>query len=154
MDTPTRGRLAAYGRQLIDIHDHLRDRLAGLRDRIGAPTAEPRSLPEHCAAFCAALTGHHTAEDGTAFPLLAGVHPDLRPVLDELRRDHDIVAGLLRRLNELLTDPAAVPPDVLRAEFDGLAAILESHFTYEERKLVAALDALEPGDDILGTPAT
>ncbi|WP_176737986.1 hypothetical protein [Micromonospora inyonensis] len=48
-------------------------------------------------------------------------------------------------------DPAAV-----RAELDGLAAVLESHFTYEEKKLVAALNALDPTSastaDLLGLP--
>ncbi|GAB3374186.1 hypothetical protein GCM10027452_32160 [Micromonospora halotolerans] len=30
----------------------------------------------------------------------------------------------------------------VRAELDGLAALLESHFSYEERKLAAALNRL------------
>jgi hypothetical protein len=36
------------------------------------------------------------------------------------------------------TDPVGV-----RTELDSLAALLESHFGYEEKKLVAALNALD-----------
>ena len=37
---------------------------------------------------------------------------------------------------------------MLVRELDGLTAILESHFGYEERRLGQALDALDPGTSI------
>lgn len=83
-----------------------------------------------------------------AFPVLAERFPELRPVLEELERDHDLVAGVLRRLEELLAglgaeaDPAQAQR--VRAELGGLAALLETHFVYEEKKLVAALNSLSP----------
>jgi hypothetical protein len=58
------------------------------------------------------------------------------------------VTGILRRLQELLGDLAAeADPDPaeaqhVRAELDGLAALLESHFVYEENRLVTALNSL------------
>ena len=138
------GRLASYGRQLVDIHLALREELASLREG-----GISRNLPTHCLAFCAAVTRHHTGEDGGAFVLLAERHPELRPVIEELVRDHEAAADILRRLAELLSRPD--PADV-RLELDGLAAVLESHFGYEERKLIAALDQLDPGldGDLLG----
>ncbi len=133
------GRVTALGNQLVEIHLRLREQLAALReDPDGRPLDDLRT---HCLAFCSVLTRHHTGEDGGAFVALAAQFPDLRPVLDELKRDHETVAGILRRLTELRIEPTAPS---LRSELDTLAALLESHFVYEEKKLVSALNRLEP----------
>jgi len=133
------GRLAALGNQLIDTHIRLLDALDDLR----SGTPPPRVLADHCLAFCAAVTRHHTEEDTAVFPVLAARHPELREVLDRLERDHQLVAGMLRRVAELAADLDA---DGARAELDGLAALLESHFTWEEKRLVTALNALGPDE--------
>jgi hemerythrin-like domain-containing protein len=119
-------RLAAFGDELITVHNRLRDELARLR------RGQRPDLRTHCLAFCAAVREHHTAEDNTAFALLAEQFPELRPVIQQLTEDHELVAQILRRV-EQTDDPA---------ELDGLAAILESHFVYEEKKIVAALNSL------------
>ncbi len=116
----------------------LREQLAALREDPDRRRVD--DLRTHCLAFCSVLTRHHTGEDGGAFVALAVQFPDLRPALDELQRDHETVAGILRRLTELLAEPAAPS---LRGELDTLAALLESHFVYEEKKLVTALNRLE-----------
>jgi hypothetical protein len=84
--------------------------------------------------------------------VLADRYPQLAPVLDKLREDHRLVSSLLRRLRELVggTDPriGADPRHALRlrGELDGLRAILESHFGYEERTIAEALNELNaPG---------
>ncbi|NUR85974.1 MAG: hemerythrin domain-containing protein [Nonomuraea sp.] len=120
-------RITAFGTQLVQAHDWLREELARLR----AGEAGSRDLRSHCLAFCDALTRHHTGEDETGFPALARQFPELRPVLDQLTRDHEMITEILQRVAD---DPA---------ELDGLAAIMESHFVYEERKIVEALNALE-----------
>ncbi|MFE1346824.1 hemerythrin domain-containing protein [Streptomyces sp. NPDC058757] len=147
-------RLAAFGNQLVDVHLWLREELARLRsglDALLSGTGErPRELRAHCLAFCSALTRHHTAEDRGVFPALAEAHPELRPVLDELAHDHVQVEETLVRLQALLDGlPAAsaapLGPEEARrvsGELDGLIALVESHFTYEEKKLVGALNAL------------
>lgn len=127
----------AFGNQLVLAHIALRERLEALRDGVteGAPLADLRS---HCLSFCAALERHHTAEDDGVFPVLAREHPELRPVLDELGRDHRIVSEALAALGESAeTDPVA-----LRREIDSVAALVETHFTYEERKIADVLSAL------------
>lgn len=111
-------------------------------------------------AFCSMLHRHHTGEDGGAFSVLAVRFPELRPVIDELERDHRMVADILRRLADLDGMGRRVAdPDLarrVRAELSGLTALLESHFTYEERRLVAALNSLDTGagttEDLLGIP--
>ena len=133
------GRLAALGNQLVDTHIRLLEALDDLREG-GAP---PRDLLTHCVAFCAAVTRHHTAEDTSVFPLLAARHPELRPVLDGLERDHQAIAALLRRVSELTGSRDA---DGVRAELDGIAAVLASHFAWEEKRVVAALNELAPGE--------
>ncbi|TCO56675.1 hemerythrin domain-containing protein [Actinocrispum wychmicini] len=126
MDSP--GRLAAFGTQLTEVHNWLRTELSRVRSGIGA-----RDLRAHCLTFCAAVTRHHTGEDTGAFVTLARHYPQLRPVLAELTRDHEQIAELLRALAD------APIPDVV----DGVAALLESHFYYEEKKIIDALNSLD-----------
>ncbi|ADB34643.1 Hemerythrin HHE cation binding domain protein [Kribbella flavida DSM 17836] len=136
-------RLEAFGNQLIEFHLSVRDQLDELRETGSSSGAE---LRVHCLAFCRALTAHHTGEDNGAFVALAEHYPELRPVLEELAGDHVIIEDALRRLEKL--DELA-PAERLR-ELDTLSALLETHFNYEERKLVAAMNTLT--DDRLGLP--
>src|SRR3712207_4060793 len=117
-------RFSAYGNQLIAVHIRLRDMLDDLRDGV-VPDHE---LGVHCLAFCSAVTRHHTGEDTTVFPELAARHPELRSFLDDLERDHQVIAGMLTRLTQLAGSGAG-----MRAELDGLAAVLETHFIGEEK---------------------
>ncbi|TCC46795.1 hemerythrin domain-containing protein [Kribbella capetownensis] len=129
-------RLQGFGNQLVAFHDQLRDQIDVLREQ-DAP--DGKDLLTHCLAFCGALTRHHTGEDEGAFMVLAEEYPDLRPVLEELARDHLIIAAALQRLENL----AELDPAERKRELDTVAALMETHFTYEERKLVTALNGLE-----------
>ncbi|MGN9844336.1 hemerythrin domain-containing protein [Nonomuraea sp. H19] len=148
-------RLAAFGDQLIEVHDWLRAELARLSDDVDAYLAggaRPSELRAHCLSFCTALERHHTGEDDGAFPALATRHPELTPVLDKLREDHKLVSDILHRLRELVEglDPetGADPQEArrVRGELDGLRAIVESHFGYEERSIAEALNALDASE--------
>ncbi|MGI5519394.1 hemerythrin domain-containing protein [Micromonospora sp. CA-259024] len=153
------GRLAAVGNQMIEIHLWLSAELARLRESLdtAGDTLPTRDLRAHCLTFCAALGRHHTGEDGGAFRLLGDQAPELRPVIANLINDHEVVAGILERVETMLAGDTAVPLAQVRAELDGLAALLESHFRYEEKRLVAALNALSgrPGtaEELLGLTA-
>ncbi len=68
---------------------------------------------------------------------------DTHPRLDGLSRDHQLIAGLLDRAATLARGLDAVGT---RAELDGLAAILASHFAGEERRIAGALDAPAAGE--------
>jgi hemerythrin-like domain-containing protein len=159
-------RLTAFGSELIEIHLWLREELAGLRADVDSyldgRSERPRRLKVHCLSFCSALTKHHAGEDAGAFPLLAKASPELRPVIAQLEDDHQIVRSILRALQQLLgsitAEPDAVEAKRVRGELDGLAAILESHFAFEEKRIVTALNALtsEAGttESLLGISAT
>jgi hypothetical protein len=108
-------RLTALGNQLIAVHIRLRDELDRLLDDLEAGE-RPRELRAHCLAFCSALDRHHTGEDGGLFPVLAAEHPELREVLELLQRDHDVVAGILRSIEDVLD--RARPPRAGRPRRD------------------------------------
>jgi hemerythrin-like domain-containing protein len=159
MKNPSTDRARALGDELIRIHQHLRDTLDDLRDDLGSAAvrgATRRSLQEHCVGFCAAVTAHHTAEDRFAFPKLAAQYPELATVLAELEHDHQLVAGVLRGVDALASRIGqGEDPQLLLSGLDGLSAILESHFSWEERRIAAALNSLvTPGAtavDLFGT---
>ncbi|WBB63102.1 hemerythrin domain-containing protein [Streptomyces sp. WMMC500] len=165
MSPEPRARLVAFGDELVAIHRRLRAELARLRretDDYLAGGPRPRDLKTHCLAFCVALTSHHTGEDRGAFPALAARHPGLRPLIEKMEEDHAMVSGLLqsleRVLDEVPDDPHERDAARVRGELEGLGAIVESHFRFEERTIVEALDALpaEAGstEDLLGLPGT
>lgn len=137
-------RAAALGAQLVHVHATLRERLRELRSRLldGDRTTTTADLGAHCLAFCAAVHTHHTGEDRDLLPALRRERPDLAPTIDKLVEDHWLVAGILRRVEELVGQ-AGVDPGAVVGELDGLAAILESHFAFEERRIAAALDGLD-----------
>ena len=137
---PVPDRLAAWGQELVEVHDRLRDELDRLLDGLDETSALTPELRTHCVAFCGAVGRHHTGEDRTAFPALAAQYPELRDTLDGLARDHHVVAGILQSIDAVLTSSDDLVQ--ARSEIDGLAAILESHFRWEERAIVAALDGL------------
>src|SRR5579859_8023775 len=162
-------RVAALSEQLIHVHQALRDRLAALRQEaarqeaavgtgpgaadavlpenlaLAENTALPEDLLSHFLSFCAAIHTHHRGENDQLWAALRAAAPELAPVIDNLIEDHGLVAGILRRIRELLA-PGQTPsgPDALIRELDGLTAILESHFSYEERRIAKALDILGP----------
>lgn len=155
--------MAALSEQLIQVHRDLRERLGSLRsalstgtalaDSSGRPAVDaaiPDDLLSHCLGFCAAIHAHHTGEDERLLPRLRAAAPELAPVIDNLIQDHALVAGLLKRIRELLApgSSSSAEPATLVRELDGLTAILESHFGYEERRLSRALDELDPGTSI------
>ncbi|WP_231954607.1 hemerythrin domain-containing protein [Actinoplanes derwentensis] len=92
----------------------------------------------YCRGFCAALDGHHRSEDHTLFPAIAAAHPELRPVLRKLEQDHSMIAYLIGTLENAVRQN--VDP---RPHLDGLGAIMENHFRYEERQLLTVLETLD-----------
>lgn len=139
-------RVRGLGQELLRVHDGLREDLARLRTAVaaGEPARRGRSLSAHCAAFCSALTRHHTAEDATAFPALAGRYPELAPLIEKLAEDHAMISGIVERVDDLSTALAAGKDTAgLLGELDGLTAILESHFGFEERRIARALDEID-----------
>ncbi|MFE6613588.1 nitroreductase/quinone reductase family protein [Amycolatopsis sp. NPDC057786] len=147
-------RVRGLGDFLAEVHDWLREELKTLRagmDDIVAGRADTllmeKSLRAHCVSFCDALTKHHAGEDMGAFPLLAQRFPALAPVLTKLGEDHVVVAGLQKRIRELVEGyvHGESDPVRLRDEFDALAGTLEAHFAHEERTVVAALNVTAPG---------
>ncbi|WP_344581945.1 hemerythrin domain-containing protein [Streptomyces lunalinharesii] len=137
-------RLVAWSQELRRVHSRLREALSVTRASLadGAPgEAATRELLLYCHGFCTALDSHHQGEDRTLFPAVAAAHPELRPVLRSLEQDHSMIADLLGRLGAAV-DRAATPAE-LDQHLEGIAALMENHFRYEERQLLSVLETLE-----------
>ena len=77
------------------------------------------------------------------FKELLDARPDLAPTIQNLIDDHAVIAAILLQVRALAMQTKTTPAESLprlRRELDGLAAIAESHFGYEERAISAALD--------------
>ncbi|KLN34178.1 cation-binding protein [Cellulosimicrobium funkei] len=159
MSEGEKARLVAWYDEMQAVHGRLRRALELVRDAVHDDDPNPNDpvtdLLVYCRGFCTALTRHHTAEDAVLFPELERRHPNLADVLRRLRQDHGMIAYLVADLEHALdraTDPAASRDAVVR-HLDGVGAIMESHFRYEERALggvLAALDLRAPRRDVLG----
>jgi hypothetical protein len=136
-------RLIAWNHELSAAHQKLRQALKLARDALHAGDvvsvrADPRL---YCHGFCAALSGHHLSEDDALLPELSARHPALRPAIAKLRQDHEMIASLLGQFADAFQSAAA--PGELAVHLDGLSAIMESHFRYEERQLLGTLASLD-----------
>ncbi|MFF2053978.1 hemerythrin domain-containing protein [Leifsonia sp. NPDC058194] len=136
-------RLIAWGEELRSVHARLRNALSVVRDAVAAgepAEAAGRDLLLFCHGFCTALTGHHEGEDRELFPAIAAAHPELRETLTQLEQDHAMIAHLIGGLEQAVA--SAATPAELGRHVEGIAAIMESHFRFEERRLVAVLQTL------------
>lgn len=138
-----KNRLIAWSRELRSVHDRLRAALAvtqqAIADGASADQAS-RDLLLFCHGFCTALTAHHEGEDRELFPAIAEQYPQLRDTLRYLRQDHSMIGHLLGGLRTAVD--RAAPPAELDRHLEGVAAIMESHFRYEERQLLRVLETL------------
>ena len=147
MSEGEKNRLLAWNRELTAAHQRLRQALRVTRDALDAGDVESAGadLLLYCHGFCAALSGHHSSEDAALFPELSARHPRLRSTIAKLVQDHELIAALLTQFSHALT--ASATPDELVRHLDGLSAIMESHFSYEERQLLDTLSALDLAAD-------
>jgi hemerythrin-like domain-containing protein len=100
-------------------------------------------LVTYCLGFCAALTSHHQGEDEGMFSSLLRERPDLAAAVAKLVEDHEMIAAILSKVRDLAdraADARAAALEPIGRELDGLAAIMESHFGFEERTISDALD--------------
>jgi hypothetical protein len=145
--SPDRDRAVALSLQLAQAHQELRRRIQTLKAGLGRRRLDDDVLVTHCLAFCAALTAHHRGEDEGLFAELVRERPDLARTVSSLVEDHKMIETILLRVaalaDEAVRSPAATL-DAISFELDGLMAIMESHFNYEERAIGAALDAGVP----------
>lgn len=93
----------------------------------------------HCRHFCNFLNSHHRAEDNSVFPMLENSHPELVPVIKNLMQDHVMIENLVLELETAIV--AGARSAEVEQHLDGIEAVIETHFAYEERQLVAILDA-------------
>jgi alkanesulfonate monooxygenase SsuD/methylene tetrahydromethanopterin reductase-like flavin-dependent oxidoreductase (luciferase family) len=156
----------SYARDLVGVHNHLRSELAQLRDMISQvaagslDVATARSeiskltmrqnqwtVGAYCESYCRLVGLHHTLESTQLFPGLSRLDRRLAPVTERLHAEHEVIAGLLARVDAalvaLVTDPVRGMP-ALEAAVDLLTDALLSHLSYEEYQLLEPLARLGP----------
>jgi hemerythrin-like domain-containing protein len=142
-------RLIAWDQELRSAHSRLRAALAATREALSEGEDAPQATSElvlYCIGFCTALDGHHGAEDRMLFPALREEHPELGGIIDKLMQDHSMLAHLLASLRtaaERGDDAASIG-----RHLDGIAAIMESHFRFEEREILEPLRAIVVDGDV------
>lgn len=145
-----RDRVIAWGRELRLAHETLRRHLDQIRRSLPEagfrPVGAGSELGLFCVGFCGALSRHHRGEDGSLFPRILLEHSELAPVIAQLIDDHRVLAALLTDLERA---SATGSPNELVRHLDGIEALMTSHFAFEERRLVAVLDATS----LAGLPA-
>jgi hypothetical protein len=148
---------------LVQVHDHLRSELEQLRgvvEEVSTGYTTPGlarslinrmsmrqnywSLGAFCATYCRLLTVHHALEDARMFVSLKDGDPGLGPVIERLSEEHEVVAGILTKLDAALVammiDPEQI--GVVKAEVERLSDVLLSHLDYEERELLGPIRRL------------
>ncbi|PWU44287.1 5,10-methylene tetrahydromethanopterin reductase [Micromonospora globispora] len=150
----------AVGAHLVDVHDHLRQELAQVRDLLeqvkrgvvsaGAARAVLNqmtmrqnnwTLGAYCAAYCTVVTQHHGLEDNSIFPHLRRADAGLGPVLDRLEAEHVVIHDVVEGVDQALVDLIRNPGDFTEVQkgVDVLTDTLLSHLSYEEREIVEPL---------------
>jgi hypothetical protein len=143
----TEPRLRAWGDELRAVHKRLRDALEAARQSVveGADAGVvSRDLQLFCLGFCTALSGHHTSEDRALFPILLERRPDLAPVIDRLKQDHNMIEYLIGDLERSLERGEDARARLQR--LDGIGAIMENHFRYEESRILDVLDTVDDAE--------
>ena len=149
MATNDSHRFMSFSHQLALAHRDLQVQLTRIRGDLARDEPAETNLLVHCLAFCSALAAHHDGEDDGPFRDLLDARPELAPAIRKLKDDHAAIAAILRQVRDLAGRAKATSEEDLprlRRELDGLAAIAESHFRYEERAVSAALDNVGPAD--------
>ncbi|WP_394615837.1 LLM class flavin-dependent oxidoreductase [Lentzea sp. JNUCC 0626] len=147
----------ALGRQLVGVHNHLRDELkkvrsivdqaaAGIidvgeaRDEINTMTMRQNNwtMGAYCESYCRLVTIHHTLEDTSLYPQLRQGDGRLGPVLDRLTEEHHVIHEVLERLDAALVATVAEPHRIaeVKESVDLLTDTLLSHLSYEEGELL------------------
>ena len=139
-------RVIAWGNEFRTVHQRLRDAIELARESIesstvGAPV--PEDLLIFCWGFCTALNGHHQGEDSTLFPLVSGAQPELEPVVRNLVRDHNMISALIGGLRRSMDSGDS--QEKLLQHLDGIDAVMETHFRYEEKQILAAIERIDFG---------
>ncbi|HEV2779943.1 MAG TPA: hemerythrin domain-containing protein [Actinophytocola sp.] len=152
------------GQRLVLIHGHLRHELRQIREAVEQVAAGQRTaatarsminqltmrqnfwtLGSFCASYCRVLALHHTIEDQAMFGELTARQASLRPVVEQLEREHEVIAAVLTELDTVLV---ALMADDGRLDAVGhhvrlLDRLLTSHLDYEEEQLVEPLDRFD-----------
>jgi hypothetical protein len=129
MDQPgLRKRLVLEARRISAQHRHLNEIYDALLAALGRGIA--RETGDALRRFADALRAHFDLEEGTHFPALHGLRPEVEPELTELVLEHRRFRSDLDRLAELFETEQV---DALSSGIDALGRATATHEEREER---------------------
>ncbi|GAB3132050.1 hemerythrin domain-containing protein [Microbispora hainanensis] len=107
-------------------------RLAEVLDRCDPRDERRRAVvDEHLALLLRTLHHHHTEEDEAIWPLLRGLVPEARAVLDRLEADHQEMDAVIGRLSG-----GGRPAREVASDLRSLDRLLNTHLDLEESEVV------------------
>ena len=138
-------------RELDELRDLVRQVRAGIMTA-GAARSELNqmalrqndwTLGAFCSRYCRVVATHHSLEDDSIFPHLAG-DPTVKPVIDRLTEEHHVIHDAIEAVDRALVAHLTHPDDFepLQQAIDLLTDTLLSHLSYEEHELVEPLARL------------
>lgn len=145
----------AFYKRLLEVHGILRDDLATVRrlaeavnqdlspQELNAELVELKTngplwqLRVNCLQYCELLHGHHTSEDAMLFPRLREANPELAPAVDQLIREHELVADLIEQIeadaDRLISKDSVAARNHISASLTELSDALLAHLEFEEQ---------------------
>lgn len=102
-----------------------------------------RQFGNLCGQHCQIITMHHSIEDRMLFPRVSQKAEALRPVIEQLIAEHEIIHTLIDQLTAALETLVETPEksnyDNAIKAYTNLERVLLSHFKYEEAEIGDAL---------------
>ena len=100
--------------------------------------------------FSGILHYHHHTEDTEEFPVLAGVYPDIKPLVEELGRDHEKLVGVIDGIDAAVKDfqkqPDASRRDAIHTAALELQGLFFAHLDIEDTKVIPMFAKWIPAD--------
>lgn len=145
-----------FGDKLVQVHNELRSWIRALQEEVEdfldeheRLSVDKEAIPtlvyqlrKNCLDFCQQLHGHHVTEDERFFPALEREFPELRPQVERMREEHVVVADLISRIQETVSDVGSGDAERIKKDLDSLATLLEKHLDYEEEYIITAMNNL------------
>ena len=135
------------------IHDALRRDLVRLERAVSAPVSEDRRavLCGHATWVLDVLHHHHVGEDEGLWPLVLTKRPDLKPLMEQMEQEHEMLAeasdGLRTALAEYAADGSDTRREAVADAVRNMQATTLPHLEHEEREAMPlVLDTLDQDD--------
>ncbi len=115
------------------------------------PAALQPALGRYWSFYSAILHYHHHTEDTEEFPVLTRLYPDIKPLIEELGRDHEKMQGVIDDVDEAVRDfekhPDVVGRNRVNAAVVQLRDLFFPHLDLEDAEVIPMFAKWIPPDE-------